>query len=594
MVRYGTYKIKNPDELREYSFIKQIKDSWKYSKGYQKAIVISIILAGLTGLLAIIPSLLYGKIVDDLTKNIYTSIFLYLGLIAGAYILYNLFDRIIDRVLYINNLRVRNQTRINIYNHLFKMEIDFFERNSSGQIMSQITEGSSDVTRFNKGFYRRLVVGIFSFIFALATIIFFEIYIALIGAATIILYLLWAKKTDYKKIKLEYNTSIVKDKEQGKLHDYLGHVMLVKILNIKDNLIREMKKAQELILKSDRIARNYMNFVVFIQKNILDLSYVIVLLILSIQVMNGSQSVGIAVTIYALYTRVISEFRKVREEYNDILNTRVGMFKLANLWENKPSIKEPINPKKIRNWDKIEFENVSFKYHGKEKNALHDISFQVKKGEKLAIVGLSGSGKSTISKLLFKMYLPIKGKIKIGNAEIKEITSNDLYNLMKIVPQENELINASIYENLRLGTSQKVNKQDIIKALNNSHSTEFIKKLPEKINSLVGPNGVRISGGEKQRLCIARALLSKPEILVLDEATSHLDVVTEKKVHDSLQKIDSKQTLIAITHRISSLYLFDRILVLDKGKIVGQGTHKELLTSNQQYKKLWEQSKKLK
>ena len=118
-------------------------------------------------------------------------------------------------------------------------------------------------------------------------------------------------------------------------------------------------------------------------------------------------------------------------------------------------------------------------------------------------------------------------------------------------------------------------------------------KMPKGVQTLVGPNGVRVSGGEKQRLCIARALLSKPEVLVLDEATSHLDVLTEKKVHDELHNLSEKQTVIAITHRISSMYLFDRIIVLDHGKIVGEGTHANLLKSNKYYQKLWRQSKKV-
>jgi ATP-binding cassette, subfamily B, bacterial len=587
------HRRKNPDELRKYSLVRQFKDSWKYSIGFRKTLVFAMVLAVLSGLLAIFPSVLYGKIVEDLTNSQFGLITFYLILLAGSYVLFHLFDRLIDHVMYIGNIKARNATRIRLYNFLFGLDFEFFEKNASGSIMNKINDGVNDFTKFNKNFYRKFLISLFSFIFAFVAIIYFDPLILGIGAATILVYLIWARLVDYKKIKLEYETSLEKDKEQAKIHDYLGHIFLVKLLNIKEGLIGEMHKAQKKILIKERIARNFMNKVVFVQKNLLDLSYVLILFVLAKGVIAGNMNIGLAVTVYALYTKFISEFKNVRITYQDLLNTRPGMFKLSQMWENESKIREPENPKKVKRWDKIEFDDVSFKYNGKEKNVLQNVSFSVEKGEKLAIVGLSGSGKSTISKLLFRMYLPDEGHIKIGESKISEIHSKDLYNLMKIVPQENELINATVYENLKFGTSRKVSREEVIDSLRKSHSADFVKKMPKKINTLVGPNGIKLSGGEKQRIAIARALLSKPEVLVLDEATAHLDVLTEKKIHDSIHKLDRNQTVIAITHRISSMYLFDRILVLDKGRIVGEGTHSKLLKTNSHYQKLWRQSKKL-
>jgi ATP-binding cassette, subfamily B, bacterial len=593
MIR-GQWKSKDPEELKKYTFFRQWKDCWRYSEGIRAILIVAIVLAVISGALAIVPSFLYGKIVEDLTNSKFASISLYLILLAVSYIIYHFIDRIIDHIVYLNNLKARNKTRLKLYNSLFRLDFDFFEKHSSGSIMNQINEGVGDFTRFNKRFYRLYLIKLFSFIFALVTIFYLEPIIPIVGIITIIIYMFWVKLTEYTKIKLEYDASLERDKEQAKIHDYLGHILLVKLLNIKDNLIKEMKKAQNKILAKHGAARNYMNKIVFVRKIILDLSYVIVLFILARQVMGGEMSVGIAVTIYALYAKFISEFKGVRENYQDMLNTRPSMFKLSKLWKHKPLIEEPKNPKKISTWNRLKFENVTFKYPSKKQNTLDDISFEVKKGEKLGIVGLSGGGKSTVSKLLFKMYLPNQGKIKIGKTDIRDVNSLDLYKVMKIVPQENELINATIYENLKFGAPKVVSREEIIDSLKKSHAWEFVKKLPKKMNTLVGPNGIKLSGGEKQRLCIARALLSKPELLVLDEATAHLDVLTEKKIHDSLHNLGENQTVIAITHRISSMYLFDRILVIDKGKIVGEGKHNKLLNSNKYYQKLWKQSKKLK
>ncbi len=154
------------------------------------------------------------------------------------------------------------------------------------------------------------------------------------------------------------------------------------------------------------------------------------------------------------------------------------------------------------------------------------------------------------------------------------------------------MINTTVYKNLQLTSNKNLKKEEIIKALKDSASWEFVNKLPGKLNAIVGPDGVKISGGEKQRICIARALLANPQLIVLDEATSNLDVITEKKVHEALHKLSRKITLIAITHRISSLHLFDRIIVMDNGKIVGEGTHRKLLRDNKYYRRLHEASKK--
>lgn len=583
---------KNPDELKKYTFVKQFKDSWRYSEGYRKALIFALILGGLSGILAIVPSFLYGQIISDLTNSKFDVVYLYLILLAGSYILFHLFGRSIDHVMYINNLKARNKTSQKLYNFLFGLDFEFFETQPTGSIMNQINQGVGDFTRFNKQFYRLFVIGSFTFIFAIVGIIYLNPIISIIGFVTIFTYLLWARLTDYKKIKLEYETSLTKDREQAKIHDYLGHIQLVKLLNIKERLINELKKAHKIILDKEKVARNYMNRVVFVQKNILDLSYVVVLFVLSRNVISNSMNIGIAVTIYALYTKFISEFKGVRQIYNDLLNTRPSMFKLSKMWENESKIKDPKNPKKIGSWDRISFENVSFQYPSRKRIVLEDVSFNIRKGEKLAIVGLSGSGKSTISKLLLRMYYPDKGQIKIGGADIKDIKSEDLYKIIKIIPQENELINATIYDNLKLGTSNKINSKEIFEVLEQAHAKDFVSKQKKGMYTMVGPNGIKLSGGEKQRLCIARALLSKPEILVLDEATSNLDVLTEKKIHNSLNKLGKEQTVIAITHRISSLYLFNRIIAIKDGKIVGEGTHNELL-ENPYYKKLWQQSKKV-
>jgi len=437
-------------------------------------------------------------------------------------------------------------------------------------------------------------MGVFIFFSALISLVYLRApEVAIIGLITVLAYQSWIYITNLKKIELEYLYSLSWDKSQGKVMDYLSRIYLVKTLNIKNKLLKELKKNYNLVYRAALKSRNFMNKKVFVEKILIRIPNAVVLLFLASSFMNGKIEIGAIVTAYALFTKFLDGYTTMQTHYSETLNTRPGMFKLRSLLKNQPTIKEPVNPKKPENWNKISFNSVQFSYSDKEGLALKDISFKINRGEKLAIVGLSGSGKSTISKLLLRMYDPLLGEIKIGDIPLSEIKSEDIYDLMKIVPQENELIDTTIYENLRLGTSENVTKKEILDSLKNAQAIDFVNKLPRGINTLVGTNGVRLSGGEKQRICIARALLSNPKILILDEATSHLDVLTERKVHNALHNLGGDKTIIAITHRISSMYLFDRIIVLNNGKIAGEGTHEELLGLNKIYQELWKQSKKI-
>ncbi|MBT3583209.1 ATP-binding cassette domain-containing protein [Candidatus Woesearchaeota archaeon] len=576
----------------KYSFRRQFQDLWFYAEGQRNKLVVYFILTIIISLIAMAPPYFYGRIIDDLTNNTFGNIFLFLGLIALSHIIYEtVYNFVIYKTKIIGGI-VRNQSRLKTFNHLFGLDYSFYETHPLGQIFSRIQTGSSSVRLFIKLLFKTTIVKLSGMIFSVAILFTLNWVVALAALSVLMLFLIHGIYTMSKLVELENKVYRVSENVYSTVYDFFSHIKIIKLLNIKDKLLKTLSSSYEDIINKQKITRRYERGRSAVSKLISQLSSVAILTYLAINVMDSLMTIGMAVMIYGFYSKFSSYASTILGDYTTLIGQRTGMYRMSLIYENVPKITEPKSPKRPENWQKIKFNNLFFNYPSKKVDVLKGINITINKGEKVAIVGLSGCGKSTLAKLFMRLYQPKQGSICIGDVDIKDIHSNDLYELIKIVPQDNELMNSSIYDNMQLATNKKVSKDDIVNALKNSASWEFVNKLPEKLNTVVGPDGVKISGGEKQRLCIARALLSKPKIIVLDEATSNLDVVTEKKVHKDLHNLSKNITLIAITHRISSVYLFDRIIVMHDGKVVGEGTHRQLLKSNKYYKKLQEASKK--
>jgi len=234
----------------------------------------------------------------------------------------------------------------------------------------------------------------------------------------------------------------------------------------------------------------------------------------------------------------------------------------------------------------ITFDKVKFHYKG-IKPIFEDKTVVIEAGQKVGLVGYSGSGKSTFASLILRLYEVTEGRVLIDEYDIKDITQDSLRRNIALIPQDPSLFHRSIMDNIRYGRTDATD-EEVIEAAKSAHAHEFISKLPEGYQSLVGERGVKLSGGQRQRIAIARAILKKSPILILDEATSQLDSVTESYIQESLAALMQGKTTIVIAHRLSTLLHMDRILVFDKGKIVEDGTHSKLLKSGGLYKTLWD------
>lgn len=303
-------------------------------------------------------------------------------------------------------------------------------------------------------------------------------------------------------------------------------------------------------------------------------------------VMSGKLTVGDFVMINAMLIQLYMPLNFMGMVYREIKQGLVDLETMFSLLNEHPEIEDSPGAKPLAiDRATIRFENVSFSYDP-ERQILHGVSFEVPAGKMVAIVGPSGAGKSTISRILFRFYDIQEGRVTIDGQDIRDVTQKSLRAAIGVVPQDTVLFNDTILYNIRYGRPG-ASDEEVFAAARLAQIHDFIETLPQGYKTMVGERGLKLSGGEKQRVAIARTILKAPPILMLDEATSALDSHTEKEIQDALDRVAKDRTTLVIAHRLSTIVHADNILVLEKGRLVEQGTHTELLSKSGLYASLW-------
>jgi len=304
-------------------------------------------------------------------------------------------------------------------------------------------------------------------------------------------------------------------------------------------------------------------------------------------VVKGSMSLGDLVLVNAFMLQLYMPLHFLGFVYREIKHSLADMEKMFSLLTEREEIKDKSDALDLVQGDaSVRFENVNFSYES-NRQILFNMSFDIPAGHNIAVVGHSGSGKSTISRLLFRFYEVTSGRILVNDQDISNITQKSLRATVGIVPQDTVLFNESIYYNIAYGRPE-ASCEEVFQAAKSAHIHEFIESLPEKYKTKVGERGLKLSGGEKQRVAIARAILKGPKILIFDEATSALDSRSEKAIQGELKRIAANRTTLTIAHRLSTIADADQILVMDKGRIIERGSHQELLAARGFYFHMWE------
>ena len=489
---------------------------------------------------------------------------------------------------YVQN-NVITDIRVLLFKHISKLSLSFFNNTKISELSSILIRDISGMrVAFSQSLQKLIVepISIASFLILLfiINVKFSILVIIIIPISGFFSYQIGQsirRKSKRNSIQSAGILNIIKEA--------LSNIKIIKIFNLEDSenekFKTENKKYFNLIFKKSILS----NLLTPINETI-GLSVGILLIwfggisVLEDQTMQSDDFIKFILLLFAM----LQPIRKLSNVNVVFQNGIAAAERVFTILDNDNKIVQKTNPIHIGNFNSsIKFKEVDFKYAGSENMILENINLEIKKGQTLAIVGKSGAGKTTLSDLIPRFYDPYNGNLFIDSYDVKDYSLKSLRSLIGIVTQNIILFNDSIKNNIAYG-SKNASDKELINALKSANLYDLVSKLDDGIDTIIGENGIKLSGGEKQRLSIARALVKNPQILILDEATASLDSESEKKVHNAIDNVIKDRTVIVIAHRLSTIINADKIIVMDKGKIVEQGNHSELINLDGIYKKLYE------
>lgn len=574
-----------------------MKILWKYLKPQRWLILVSLSLAGVSQLLSLVDPIIFGKIIDDYATQIgnFAEDELVKGVLfwLGVAIAIALLARVAKSFQEYFTRLVVQKFGMQIFNEGLKqtLRLSFqeFEEQRSGETLSVLQKVRTDTQQFINSFINILfssIVGIGFLIWYSVTknwMLFpvFVIGILVLGSLTGLL----SKKikTTQRYINLETN------KISGVITESLRNIELVKSLGLTFPEIKRLKAHTLKIFELEMEKVKKVRTLTFLQGTLLSILKQSILFILLWLIFRRVLTTGELIAMQFISTSI---FGPLQDLGNFILSYREVEASISNFDQlmSKPIERRPENSLEIGMLQNICFQDVVFRHKTATNNAIDEISFRVQTGETIAFVGPSGSGKSTLVKLLVGLYKPVKGKINFNECSSSQIRYNELRRQIGFVSQDTQLFAGTIKENL-LFVKSDASDREILDALHKASCEQLISSSSKGIESVIGEGGMKLSGGEKQRISIARAILRQPRLLIFDEATSSLDSLTEEEITNTIRKFsDSRERItILIAHRLSTIMHADVIYVLERGKIVETGSHEKLLLQKGLYYAMWRQ-----
>ena len=571
-----------------------IKRILSYMKPYWFQFVLVFLAILVSAGIGLLPSIITSKIVDDALIK-YRDMGLLLKLLAAAFGTMIASEVIGVLESYINawiGNKIICDMRNQMYGHLQSMPHAFFTTEKQGDIITRMNSDISGVSSVISGTLSSIVRNVTVVITTLVALFVLSVPLALIGIVVIPLFILPTRSAGKTRWKLASESQAKHDEMNQLVNETLSvsGSLLVKLFAREKREMERFEKVNDevtrLSMKEQRSGKWFIVMMgLFTQIGPLLIYFAGGYFLVVRQ--DPTVTVGTITASVALINRLYRPIQSLLNIHVDFTRSLALFTRIFDYFDMVPAIRQPARPRTPAvNGEDVRYEHVAFSY-SEDKPLLHDIDFVVPAGKMYAIVGPSGSGKSTIVNLLPRLYDVNRGSVKIGRTDVRAFDLVYLRNSIGVVTQDSYLFNGTIRENL-LYAKEDATDAELMDAIETASLTEFINNQPDGLDTIVGNRGLKLSGGEKQRLSIARIILKNPSILILDEATSALDSISENAIQDALERLMQGRTSIVIAHRLSTILKADRILVVANGTITEQGTHDELLAKNGIYRELYE------
>ncbi|MCK9507089.1 MAG: ABC transporter ATP-binding protein/permease [Pigmentiphaga sp.] len=563
--------------------------------GLRARVVIALVLLMLAKLANITVPLLYKAAVDALDGSQTAALLAVpIGLLIAygvARVLALAFGELRDAVFARVSQHAIRVVGLRVFRHLHALSLRFHLARQTGGLTRSIERGTKGIETLLQFMLFNIVPTVFEI--TLVTVILwrmFDAWLALATLLTVLAYIGYTLAVTEWRIKFRRQMNESDSAANTKAIDSLLNFETVKYFN---NEAHEARRYDEALRHYETAAVNShvsLSLLNIGQAVIISTGLTVVMWMAASGIVSGELSIGDFVLVNAYLLQLYVPLNFFGFVYRQIKQSLIDMEKMFDLLGERQEVPDspaatPLVPQGAR----VSFENVSFGYDPR-RTILQQVSFEIPPGKTLAIVGASGAGKSTLSRLLFRFYDVDQGCIRIDGQDIRGVTQHSLRQAIGIVPQDTVLFNDTIFYNIAYG-QPNASREDVERAARLAHIHDFILAMPDGYSTIVGERGLKLSGGEKQRVAIARTLLKQPAILIFDEATSALDTRTEKDIQHNLSEVSQGHTTLIIAHRLSTIIDADEIVVLDQGRVIERGRHEDLLAQQGRYAMMWRQQR---
>jgi subfamily B ATP-binding cassette protein MsbA len=572
----------------------------RYVRPYWKQIVGTVLIGIIKFAIPLLLPLLIKYVIDDLLPSPLPQeekLRQLAWLMLGAFLLFTLvrvpveYTRqyfaqwVASRILY----DIRNQ----LFAHLQRLSMRYYNNHKTGEVISRVINDVESTKSFIETGLMNLWLDLITIFLTLGIMFYMDVKLTIVSIIVFPLYS-FAVKYFYKRLRqLTRDRSAALAHLQGHLHERVGGMSLIRSFALEEHESRQFARENQQFLQKalDHTRWNAKTFAVI--NTVTDIAPLMVIAYAGYQVIGGALTVGTLVAFYVYLERLYTPLRRLVNSSTTLTQAIASMDRMFEFLDESYDIVDradarelPLDPVTKRIRGEVRFENVSFRYREDGPLVLKNVNLTIQPGETVAIVGMSGGGKSSLISLLPRFWDVTEGRITVDGIDIRDLKQRNLRHHIGMVLQDNILFSESAKANILMGNPE-ADQQAVEAAAQAANAHDFIMELPDGYETELGERGVKLSGGQKQRIAIARVFLRDPGILILDEATSALDLESEHMIQESLSRLTKGRTTIIVAHRLSTITHADKIVVMKDGEIVEQGTHEELLEQKGVYHSLW-------